>query len=71
MNKCDECGAELEKTFVLTAFDIPFVCWVCPKSECFQLYKKSFENKYLHKEKQNATNKKKSRNQKEIHRKFR
>jgi len=48
-NKCDECGTELEKTFVLTEFSIPFVCWVCPKSECYQLYKKMFENKYQHK----------------------
>ena len=51
-NKCDECGTELEKTFVLTQFNIPFVCWVCPKSECFQLYKKEFERKYLHNDKE-------------------
>lgn len=50
-NKCDECGTELEKTFVLTAFDVPFVCWACPKSECYQLYKQMFERKYLHNDK--------------------
>ena len=45
-NKCDECGAELEKTFVLTQFKIPIVCWVCPRSECYQLYDKMFKKKY-------------------------
>ena len=45
-NICDECGTKLEKTFVMTEFRIPFVCWVCPKSECFQLYEKEFKNKY-------------------------
>jgi len=48
-NVCDECGTELEKTFVLTEFKIPFVVWVCPKSECYQLYQKEFNKKYLHK----------------------
>ena len=45
-NKCDECKTELVKTYVFTEFKIPFVCWVCPKSECFQLYEKEFMKKY-------------------------
>ena len=46
-NKCDECGTELEKTFVFTKYNIPFVVWVCPKSECYQLYRKQFEKEYF------------------------
>ena len=46
INRCDECGTKLEKTFVLSNLDIPFVCWVCPKSEMFKLYEKEFMKKY-------------------------
>ena len=49
-NICDECKSELEKTYVMTEFDIPFVCWVCPKSECYRLYRKYFKKKYQRKE---------------------
>lgn len=46
INKCDECGTILEKTFVFTEFNIPLAVWVCPKSECYQLYLKEFNKKY-------------------------
>jgi len=45
-NICDECGEKLVKTYVITAFNVPFVCWVCPKSEMFKEYERLFKNKY-------------------------
>jgi len=45
-NVCDECGSILEKNFILTTFDVPVVGWACPKSECYQTYKREFEKKY-------------------------
>ena len=45
-NKCDECGEELEKRFIMSEFNLPITVWVCPKSEIYKLYKKEFEKKY-------------------------
>jgi hypothetical protein len=45
-NKCNECGTVLVKTYILTQFNIPFICWVCPKSEMFKEYERLFKSKY-------------------------
>ena len=45
-NKCDECGTELEKTFIISKDNLPIFVWVCPKSEIYQCYKEDFEKRY-------------------------
>lgn len=45
-NKCDECKTKLEKTFIMTKYNLPLVAWVCPKSEIYQLYQKEFTKEY-------------------------
>ena len=45
-NKCDECGTKLEKTYIMSKFDLPISCWVCPKGEIYQAYKSDFEKRY-------------------------
>jgi len=45
-NKCDECGGDLEKTFINSDEGLPVVCWVCPKSEIYQAYREWFEKRW-------------------------
>ena len=45
-NKCDECGIELEKTFIISESGLPIFVWVCPKSEVYQCYKEDFEKRH-------------------------
>ncbi len=44
-NKCDECNTKLEKTFIISKYNLPIFVWVCPKSEIYQAYKDDFEKR--------------------------
>ena len=44
-NKCDECGTELENTYLITISGLPVFAWVCPKSEIYQAYKIDLEKR--------------------------
>lgn len=45
-NICDECGFELEKTYIISEFGLPLTVWVCPQSEIYNAYESEFMKKY-------------------------